>query len=149
MWEQSPAWWPHVVHYHEGASAHMMGNLKRIKWTIGFPSKAYTNSIPNQHSVYPGVHHTLYTFNTKLLMPGGSYTQTLSRPHPIFWNAHLKRDYQIMPNRNFQEGVWVSFTVKEPLINWKPFCIEISLEKVEIPVPVWSAQAMGIINLIS
>ncbi len=31
-------------------------NLKRSKETNGIPSSAYTNSVPDQHSNYPGAH---------------------------------------------------------------------------------------------
>ncbi len=46
----------------------MMGNLNRSKGTNGTPSKAYTNSVPDQHSIYRGGQHTL-AFYTKCVMP--------------------------------------------------------------------------------
>ncbi len=36
----------------------------------GTPSKAYTNSVPDQQSLYPDGQHT-FTFYTKLVPPGG------------------------------------------------------------------------------
>ncbi len=47
-----------------------MGNLNRTKGTNVAPSKAYTNSVPGQHSIYPGGQHTL-AFYTKCVMPQG------------------------------------------------------------------------------
>ncbi len=48
-----------------------MGNLNRSKGANGTPSQAYTNSVPDQHSIYPGGQHTL-AFYTKCVMPEGS-----------------------------------------------------------------------------
>ncbi len=48
----------------------MMGNLNRSKGVNGTPSQAYTNSVPDQHSMYPDGQHTL-AFYTKSVMPKG------------------------------------------------------------------------------
>ncbi len=48
-----------------------MGNLNRSKGVNGTPSKAYTNSIPDQHSIYPGGQHTLAFFIKNVLIPVG------------------------------------------------------------------------------
>ncbi len=45
-----------------------MGNLNRSKGTNGTPRLAYTNSILDQHSIYPSGQHTL-AFYTKRVMP--------------------------------------------------------------------------------
>ncbi len=51
----------------------VVGNSNRSKGTNGTPSKAYTNSVPDQHSIYPGGQHTL-AFYTKCVMPEGLVT---------------------------------------------------------------------------
>ncbi len=47
-----------------------MGNLNRSKGTNGSPSLAYTNWVPDQHSVYLGGQHIL-AFYVKRVMPEG------------------------------------------------------------------------------
>ncbi len=37
----------------------VVGNLNRSKGVNGTPSKAYTNSVPDQYSMYPGGQHIL------------------------------------------------------------------------------------------
>ncbi len=49
------------------------GKFKWSKGTNGTPSKAYTNSVPDQHSIYPGEQHTL-AFYTKCVMSEGLVT---------------------------------------------------------------------------
>ncbi len=48
----------------------MVENLNRSKGANGTPGKAYTNSIPGQHSLYSGGQHTL-AFLTKCVVPEG------------------------------------------------------------------------------
>ncbi len=48
----------------------VVGNLNRSNGNIGTPSKAYTNSAPDQQSIYPDGQHTL-AFYTKCVMPEG------------------------------------------------------------------------------
>ncbi len=55
----------------------VMGNLNRSKGTNGTPSQAYTNSVLDQHSIYPGGQHTL-AFYTKCVLPGGDVVSTRS-----------------------------------------------------------------------
>ncbi len=45
----------------------VVGNLNRSNGNNGAPSQAYTNSVPDQHSIYPGGQHTL-AFYTKCAM---------------------------------------------------------------------------------
>ncbi len=47
-----------------------MGNLNRSKRVNVTPSKVNTNSVPDQHSIYPGGQHTL-AFYTKCVIPKG------------------------------------------------------------------------------
>ncbi len=48
----------------------VVGNVNRSKETNGTPSKAYTNSVPDQHSLYPDGQHTI-AFYTKCVPPLG------------------------------------------------------------------------------
>ncbi len=48
----------------------MVENLNRSKGTNGTPGKAYTNSVPGQHSLYSDGRHTL-AFLTKYVVPEG------------------------------------------------------------------------------
>ncbi len=55
--------------------APLMGNLNKSKGTIGTPSLAYNNLVPDQHPIYLGGQHTL-AFITKcvagvMAKPGG------------------------------------------------------------------------------
>ncbi len=50
--------------------APVVGNLNRSKGTSGTPGKAYTNSVPGQHSLYSGGQHTLAVY-TKCVVPEG------------------------------------------------------------------------------
>ncbi len=53
--------------------APVVGNLKKDKGTNGTPSKACTNSVFSQNSLYPDDQHTL-AFCTKRVMPKGLLT---------------------------------------------------------------------------
>ncbi len=44
--------------------------MNRSEGVNGTPGLAYTNSVPDQHSIYPGGQHTL-VFYTKCVMPEG------------------------------------------------------------------------------
>ncbi len=48
----------------------MVGNLNRSKGANGTPGKAYTNSVPGQHSLYSDGRYTL-AFLTKCVVPEG------------------------------------------------------------------------------
>ncbi len=48
----------------------VVGNLNRSKEINGTPSLAYTNSVPDQRSLYPGRQHTL-AFYIKRVVPEG------------------------------------------------------------------------------
>ncbi len=45
---------------------------KKERGVYGTPSWAYTDSVPDQHSIYPGGQHTL-AFYTKCVMPEGQF----------------------------------------------------------------------------
>ncbi len=77
-----------------------MGNLNRSKGTNGTPSWAYTNSVPDQHSIYSAGPHTL-AFYAKCLR------QVHSLEHGQVLQMHsIKRKEDVCltratPNRRF------------------------------------------------
>ncbi len=56
----------------------VMGNLNGSKGVNGTPiyTYAYINSVPDQHSIYPGGQHTR-AFYTKYVMPNGQGSAVL------------------------------------------------------------------------